>query len=169
LNLSRVVNQLHHQGEAILSLCALVSEAQARWKPDLESWSVLEVINHLIDEEALDFRRHLDHILHAPEQTWPKIDPMGWVTEYQYNQRQIKPSLLDFKTEREKSIAWLLSLPHPDWECAVTMPWGSLTAGDMMASWLAHDLLHLRQLVNLQYHLTAKERLPFSVEYAGEW
>jgi hypothetical protein len=39
---------------------------QARYKPNPDSWSVLEVINHMADVEIQDFRSHLDFIL-APE------------------------------------------------------------------------------------------------------
>jgi hypothetical protein len=49
------------------------------------------------------------------------------------------------------------------------MPWGKLSAGDIMASWLAHDLLHLRQLLELRYHLTLTNSMPYMLEYAGKW
>ncbi|MFW5713516.1 MAG: DinB family protein, partial [Brevefilum sp.] len=62
MHLSQAVNQMHYQGKAILSLCAPVSEEQARWKPDPENWSILEVLNHLLIEERLDFRSHLGYI-----------------------------------------------------------------------------------------------------------
>lgn len=54
-----------------------VSAEEARWKPDADSWSILKVVNHLLDEEKEDFRVRLDIILHHPEQTWPPIDPEG--------------------------------------------------------------------------------------------
>ena len=44
-----------------------VSEAQARWKPDAETWSILEIVNPLYDEEREDFRARLDNILHHQE------------------------------------------------------------------------------------------------------
>jgi hypothetical protein len=39
----------------------------------------------------------------------------------------------------------------------------------MLASWLAHDLLHLRQLIELRYQLTKSNSTPFNVDYAGKW
>ena len=44
-----------------------------------------------------------------------------------------------------------------------------MTAGDMFSSWVAHDLLHLRQLVELQYTYTVQTVQPYAVIYAGEW
>jgi len=169
MNIQSAGNQLHTQRQAILHLAEGLSLDQARWKPDEKSWSVLEVMSHLVDEEVLDFRRHLDHLLHTPGDPWPEIDPQGWVTAKHYNERQLDATLAAFAAEREKSIAWLHSLNEPDLDSAATMPWGSLSAGDMLASWLAHDLLHLRQLIELRYALTQNGSAPYSVEYAGGW
>ena len=160
---------LKDQTLAIEDLAKDLKPDQVRWKPDAECWSVLEVLNHLLDEEVLDFRRHLAHILETPDEPWPGIDPQGWVTEKRYNERELESTLASFRAERRKSIDWLLTLGEPDWDVAVPMPWGQLTAGDMLASWLAHDLLHLRQLIELRYALTQTYSEPFSVEYAGEW
>ena len=54
-----------------------VSEDQARWKPDAETWLILEIVNHLYGEEREDFRVRLDNILHHPEKDWAPIDPEG--------------------------------------------------------------------------------------------
>ncbi len=62
-----------------------------------------------------------------------------------------------------------MTLDQPDWDAVAEMRWGKLTAGDMLASWLAHDLLHLRQCIELRYQLTSKAVQPYRVEYAGEW
>ena len=169
MDINAAIAQLTTQGQAILQLAEDLTLEQARWKPDEKSWSMLEVMNHLVDEEVLDFRRHLDHLLHTPSAPWPEIDPQGWVTSKHYNERQLDATLAAFAAEREKSIAWLQTLDSPNWDSAAAMPWGSLSAGDMLASWLAHDLLHLRQLVELRYALTQKSCAPYSVEYAGGW
>lgn len=161
--------QLKAQGQAINDLASGLTSEHARWKPNPESWSVLEVLNHLVDEEIYDFRPHLDHILHTPEKDWPKIDPEGWVTQRHYNQQDLDDTLLRFEVEREKSLTWLSVLSAPDWDAAVTQPWGTLSAGDMLAAWLAHDLLHLRQLVELRYQITKTANQPYQLDYAGKW
>lgn len=169
MELKKAIQQLNEQGQAILTLAAGFSPVEARWKPAEGNWSVLEVLNHLVDEEVLDFRRHLDHIFNTPQTSWPKIDPQGWVTEKRYNERKLEETLAQFKTEREKSLAWLGELGAPVWDAAVSMPWGSLTAGDMLAAWLAHDILHMRQLIELRYQITRVRCEPYRVLYAGEW
>lgn len=169
MNLEGAIKQLRQQGQAITALASGLTDREARWKPDSSNWSILEVLNHLVDEEVLDFRRHLDHLLHTPEDPWPEIDPGGWVIEKKYNETQLEKTLQTFRTEREKSIAWLHEQSRPNWGSAVNFSWGSLNAGDMLSSWLAHDLLHLRQLIELRYSLTLSACEPFSVEYAGNW
>mgnify|MGYP001116775273 CR=1 FL=1 len=169
MNLEKAINQLGTQGKTITALAKDLSLDDARWKPGPEDWSVLEVLNHLLDEEQLDFRRHLDHILFTPKEPWPAIAPQDWVVDKKYNQRSLDKTLVDFKSQRKKSISWLIGLDHPDWDKKVRLPWGDLSAGDMLASWLAHDLLHIRQLTELRYHLTLSHNLPYRVEYAGKW
>lgn len=169
MNLENAVRQLGHQGKAILSLGKALSDEQARWKPAPEEWSILEVLNHLVDEEQLDFRRHLHHILFTPDEPWPKIAPQDWVVEKKYNQQSLAQTLNNFKSEREKSLEWLKSLGDIDWGKSIELSWGNLSAGDMLASWLAHDLLHLRQLIELHYQLTKSSSTPFCVDYAGQW
>lgn len=169
MEFKQAVQQLKAQGEAILTLGSGFNLEEARWKPDETSWSVLEVVNHLVDEEALDFRQHLDHILFTPQEPWPSIDPEGWVTEKRYNQRQLGESLENFRAERGHSLVYLEELMPPDWTASISMPWGSLSAGDMLMSWVAHDILHLRQLIELRYALTQARCQPFEVAYAGRW
>ena len=146
-----------------------VDDRQARWRPDADSWSILEVICHLLDEEKKDFRVRLDITLHKPGEAWPGIDPAGWVTEYKYNKQDLAASLKAFKEEREASLAWLKRLEAPHWEAAYETPWGAMRAGDLLASWVAHDLLHMRQLVELHWAYNEQEVLPYSTRYAGEW
>jgi hypothetical protein len=46
---------------------------------------------------------------------------------------------------------------------------GRLRAGDLLASWIAHDLLHLRQLAGLHFAWNARCLAPYSMAYAGNW
>ncbi len=169
MQFNQLTQILASNAERIRLLAADVSEEQARWKPEADSWSILEVVNHLLDEEKEDFRVRLDIILHRPDERWPAIDPQGWVQARGYNQRDMVASLADFLEARLSSLAWLKTLPPVDWEAPYAAPFGEIRAGDMIASWVAHDQLHMRQLVELHraYLLQAVE--PFEVGYAGPW
>jgi hypothetical protein len=170
MNFAYLTSQLEHNALSIGQMIYGVTAEQARWRPGAASWSLLEVVNHLYDEERFDFRDRLDIILHRPEQAWPPINPQGWVTERHYNASDLQASLQNFLDERRRSLAWLRSLAAPDWETAAQAPWGkSMRAGDMLAAWAAHDLLHLRQLVELKWAYTTRQARPYQVRYAGEW
>lgn len=170
MDVDGLITQLAADGERIAALVAGVSSEQARWRPAPEAWSMLEVINHLYDEERHDFRVRLDLILHDPSAAWPPIDPKGWVTEHGYNARDLAPSVQSFLAERVASLAWLRGLAAPDWDATVHTLWGwSTTSGDMLAAWAAHDVLHMRQLVELHWAYTAHLAAPCTTIYAGEW
>ena len=169
MDIELFANQMANQAGIIHSLTLGISDEQSRWKPDPQTWSLLEVINHLYDEERLDFRVRLDIILHHPAQPWPPINPRGWVTERLYNQRDLAQSLDDFLQERRISLAWLRGLESPDWQASVASLFGNFSAGDIFAAWVAHDLLHLRQLVELHWAYTLQAAQPYQVNYAGDW
>ena len=148
-----------------------MSEDQARWKPEPDQWSVLEVVNHLADEELLDFRTRLDLTLHRSPEAWPPIDPTGWVVDRGYNDRGLVESMSRFTAERDRSLTWLEGLEDPDWEQAHEhASFGPIKAGDLMAAWLAHDLIHVRQINRLHRQwLEAVSAAGYSPRYAGRW
>lgn len=164
-----LIEELARGAEVIHALVTGVMQSEGRLKPNPKTWSILEVMCHLYDEEREDFRQRLDVILHQPTQGWPPIDPQGWVTTRRYNERDLAETLDAFLAEREESLSWLKSLVSPDWEAECPTPFGSMKAGDMLASWVAHDTLHTRQLVELRYGRLLNLAKPYDLRYAGEW
>jgi hypothetical protein len=161
--------ELAQGAETIQGLVVGVSPAEARVRPSPEAWSILEVVAHLLDEEREDFRPRLDLVLHRPHETWAPIDPPAWVTARGYNDRELGATLSGFLTERERSLAWLASLTAPDWSHEYQASFGPITAGDLAASWAAHDLLHTRQLLELRRARLLALAAPHRTGYAGDW
>ena len=169
MNMQALIRPLEVHATAIKELIEGVNEDQARWKPDPASWSVLEVINHLYDEEREDFRTRLDIILHRPHETAPPIDPQGWVVSRRYNEKDLRISTANFLAERTYSVEWLRGLDSPDFDSFVEGKFGRMSAGDMFAAWVAHDLLHLRQLIELKFLYDLEFLSPYKPDYAGDW
>jgi hypothetical protein len=170
MDLERALAALAANGDAIGALARDVAPDRARLRPSPGEWSVLEVINHLIDEEREDFRLRLDLTLHHPDRPVPPNDPEGWVTARDYNGRDLAESIARFQAERQRSLAWLRALGEADWSRPANRPdRPPLRAGDLLASWVAHDLLHLRQLVVLKWGHLATGAAPYSADYAGPW
>jgi len=161
--------ELVNSTEIIRAVLVGITLQEARIKPDAESWSILEVVCHLYDEEREDFREHLDFILHRQNEEWHRIDPVGWITERKYNEQDLVESQGKFFVERERSLEWLKGLSQTDWETTYTSEYGSVKAGDMFASWVAHDNLHIRQLVELSRMKIENITKPYEIEYAGDW
>lgn len=170
MDLQFFIERLSTNREVFQALVKGTSLEQARWKPTLDKWSILEVINHLCDEEREDFRQRLDLVLANPEQAWPRIDPQNWVTSRGYNERDLETSIGNFLTEREKSLSWLRHLATPNWQNYYEHPDGnSIAAGDLLASWLAHDYLHIRQLARLHWQYVGAIADPYQTTYGGPW
>jgi hypothetical protein len=162
-------HDLAHGAEIIRTLVIGITQVEAQVKPTPESWSILEVIGHLVDEERDDFRMRVDLTLHQPNVEWPPIHPDAWVTERKYNERDLEQSLNDFLAERSKSLAFLKELKSPNWDASHVSPYGERSAGELLASWVAHDNLHMRQLVELRRVRVQKITEPYDIRYAGEW
>jgi hypothetical protein len=174
MRIEPIIVRFSANAEAIRALVTDVTDEQARWKPAPARWSILEVVNHLEDEERDDFRMRINLTLHHPDTPWPGIDPEGWARDRRYNERDPAESIERFLGERRRSLAWLRELaaanPAPDWDRARTHPVaGELRAGDLLASWLAHDLLHVKQLARLHFDYQAARLAPYAATYAGEW
>lgn len=167
MQLENAIQLLQQHSQAIAQLTEDVMPEQAVWKPSPDSWSMLEVMCHLADEEREDFRARLMHILNGTEA--PQIDPQTWIIERGYNQRELAAAVQGYLAERKASLAWLRSLNGADMEKSYADPAFPLRAGDMLSAWVAHDLLHLRQLIELRYAWLQQQMQPYSVDYAGDW
>jgi hypothetical protein len=172
IDMGEVARRLSANAEAIRALGQTVSREQARWKPDPETWSMQEVMEHVYNEERLDFRKHLKDMLSAPRQPGAEHGQDEYVSVESYVQ-----ALEGFVVEREASLAWLAGLESPDWDTTAPdwpaassfFPAGTISAGDVLVSWIEHDYLHLRQMIELQHAWNVKQAAPYSLDYAGGW
>jgi len=166
---SVIIAELARNRDVFHSLLAGASATEYTWKPAPDKWCLLEIICHLYDEEREDFRARTKSVLEDPERPLEPIDPVGWVETREYMAQDFGLVLDKWVDERSESIHWLRSLASPDWNKACEHPkLGKLSAGTFLSNWLAHDYLHIRQIVRLKYqylqHLTGE-----SLDYAGTW
>ena len=161
--------ELRNSTEMINTLLLGISQEEAQHRPTPEAWSILEVACHLYDIECEDFREHLDFILHRQGEEYHVIDPQAWVKDRNYNEQDFQEMRDKFFAERRKSLQWLKGLADSDWDITYTSKYGSMTAGEMFCSWVAHDNLHIRQLVELRRARIEKITRPYPIVYAGEW
>jgi len=166
-NAQGLVARLSRGGGAIRALLEGVDDDEARWHPPSGGWSILEVVFHLKEEEAGDFRPRLRLTLDDPAAEWPKLDPEATVRNGGCEGRTLAGELDGFLAERAKSVAWLSGLASPDWSRTHRHPRGAISAGDLLASWVVHDLLHVRQIARLRYEYVRMLAEPYRLDYAG--
>ena len=163
---ARAADDLERTGAAIDAL--MRSTPRERWaaRPAPDAWSPVVVVHHLLVEERRDFRPRLESTFADPTKEWAPIDPEGWAREVDEGADLVE--MLDaFVAERATSLTWLRGLSSPDWGATYQHPLiGALSAADLLASWVMHDALHLRQLLGLH----AQAATDFgSTGYAGSW
>ena len=145
------------------------SEELTDWRYQPGKWNMREIACHLYDEEREDFRTRLKLVLENPETSFPAIDPTGWVESRGYVKKDFIKTVEAFLAERKKSIDWLMSLENPKYSNAyIHTKFGPLSGKMLLANWLAHDYLHMRQIIKVKYEylkLVSGEGL----EYAGTW
>jgi hypothetical protein len=170
MNPAVLIEQLEAGVAALAGVTAGPTTAQAAWRAEPSQWSLLEIACHLLDEEREDFRIRLDFTLHRPGEPWPTIAPADWVLAHDYAGKEFGPTMEAFARERRRSLEWLCGLSRPDWDAAYTHPkLGLIRAGDLLASWCAHDVLHLRQMARWHWHRLQHAAGPFATAYAGQW
>lgn len=171
VDVAAIIGRLERGAAAVRALAEVASAHRARWKPAPEHWSILEVCCHLLDEEREDFRVRLRSTLEDPTRPWPALDLVGVAEKRKYNERDLATTLDEFVRERRASIAWLRSLPEStDFSTAYQHPkFGPIYAGDLLASWAAHDALHIRQIAKRLHAMAADDAPGFAIAYAGEW
>lgn len=170
MDMAKLIKSLERFGDLLPAVVQGVDPQDARWHPPNGAWSVLEVVCHLADEEVADFRARLESTVRDPTEPWQANDPEAWAVERRYNEQDLNVVLARFTTERRQSVVWLRTLGEPDFSRAYQHPTlGPIRAGDIMVSWAAHDMLHLRQIAKRLFQMAQRDGQGFSTAYAGEW
>jgi hypothetical protein len=169
MKLQPILARMARFPDVLDALLVGVSDDEARWRHADEAWSMVEVVDHLVDEEELDFGPRLRVVLEDPTQDYVPTDPEGIVLQRRGEARDLGDALARFRELRAGSLAWLHTLEGADWEQEKRHPQiGTLSAGDLLASWAAHDALHLRQLAH-GLHLLAEHDSGCDGSYGGGW
>ena len=164
-----IANKLEENAKTFDHLLRKKSKSEIIWRSAPEKWNLLDIVSHLLDEEKEDFRARVKHVLETPEFPMPKIDPAGWVTSRNYSDNDFSKTLQSFLEERKRSIEWLRALKSPDWNRTyLHEKMGALPAKMFLINWHAHDLLHMRQIIRIDFEHT-QNKFSEKLDYAGNW
>ena len=135
-------------------LRALLFELPATWTDATEgpgTWSPFDVVGHLIHAERTNWVSRIEHILrHADAVPFPPFDREAMFSAS--NGRSLSELLDTFDRVRRDSLARLtaLALTDSDLEKRGQHPeFGTVTMRQLLSTWVAHDLGHIRQVVRV--------------------
>ena len=129
----------------------------------------MEIVCHLYDEEQFDFKFRAQWVLTQPNKLPPPFNTTDWITDHDYVNQDYNKVLQKFLDERDASITWLNNLEHPDWANSYEHPnFGKVTARHYIDNWLAHDYLHIRQIIKQKFDYF-NSQTDENLEYAGTW
>ncbi|MFM2032537.1 MAG: hypothetical protein RLZZ297_1302 [Chloroflexota bacterium] len=170
MDLQRICRMLAAQSVTIAALTSDLTDAEAGQDYGVPGWTAKQVMGHLYDEERYDFRVRVFQTMTAPDAPLPSIDPEGWVTAHQYAEQPFATLRDGFLLERRNSIGSLEQYTRTNWKQTLQHPQlAELTAADILWSWVAHDVLHIRQLTEWRYAMVRSQSAPHRVGYAGDW
>ena len=136
------------------ALRALLHDLPTVWTTATEgpdTWSPFDVIGHLIQAERTSWVPRIEHILqHGDTVTFTPLDREGMFAESKG--RSIGELLDTFERARTDSLTRLGELNLTDADLAKHgrhPAFGDVTMGQHMATWVAHDLNHIRQIVRV--------------------
>jgi uncharacterized damage-inducible protein DinB len=132
------------------------------------TWSCYDVVGHLIHGELTDWMPRVRMILEHGESR--SFEPFDRVAQFREDRTQPIDRLLDrFKELREQNLAALKSLRLTSKDFARTgihPALGTVTLGQLLSSWMVHDLTHISQITRVLAKQYAAEVGPWKA-YLG--
>jgi len=147
-------------------LIAMLQDISSDWTSPNEggdSWSVYDIIGHLIHGEKTDWVPRTEIIL--SENSDKKFTPFDRFAQFEDSKGKTLNQLLkEFKMLRERNIEQLRSKKITDKnleEIGIHPAFGNVTLSQLLSTWVVHDLNHIAQISRVM----AKQ---FKVE-VGPW
>lgn len=136
---------LNTHGQLVSAIDGL-SEEQTAWKPKPESWSVLEVLSHLVDHSiVISFR--IRDILAGTEAQLPAFNQDAWVSGQYANAGKVADVLQAFHALLLYNSLLLSRLDGTDLEkTGVNAKGETVTITDIVEGFTRHVQRHLEQI-----------------------
>ena len=150
------------------SLSALLSDVPETWIRATEgegTWSAYDVIGHLIHGERTDWVPRARHILAGENRPFEKFDRMAQFNESQG--KTLADLLQTFAELRRQNLAILaeMNLTSNDFDRQGMHPeLGKVTLGQLLATWVVHDLDHVVQVARTMAKVYTETTGPW-IEY----
>ena len=147
-SLSKSIEILEHTPDVLI---AMLRDLSTDWTSNNEggdTWSVYDIVGHLIQGEKTDWIPRMEIILSAnPDKTF---EPFDRFAQFEDSKGKTLIQLLDdFKNLRQNNMELLRlrKLNERDMEETGIHPaFGKVTLSQLLATWTVHDLNHIAQI-----------------------
>ncbi|MDE3186809.1 MAG: DinB family protein [Acidobacteriota bacterium] len=167
-DLQHITALLERTPAALDSLLRGLPDALTLANEGENTWSAFDVVAHLIHLERTDWMPRARVIVeHGESQPFEPFDRMGYLRE---SEGKLLEHLLDeFAGARQESLRQLRALKLQPADLArrgLHPALGTVTLGQLLATWAAHDLTHLHQIARVMAHQYREAVGPWSA-YLG--
>ena len=132
-------------------LMAMLQDVSADWTLNNEggeTWSVYDIVGHLIHGEKTDWIPRMEIIL--SDNPDKRFEPFDRFAQFEESKGKSLTELLDeFKRLREKNIGHLRSInlsSENSEEKGIHPAFGEITLSQLLSTWTVHDLNHIAQI-----------------------
>jgi hypothetical protein len=148
-NLEEAVDVLSRTPSVLKALLGNLSQSWTRSNEGAETWSPYDVVGHLIHAEKTNWLPRAKGILsHGGDYSF---EPFNRVAMFEESKGKTLEALLEeFAKLREQNLLTLreFKLTETDLEKTGIHPeFGKVKLRELLATWVVHDLSHLRQIV----------------------
>ncbi|MGI2297062.1 DinB family protein [Paenibacillus sp. GXUN7292] len=130
-----------------------LSEEQLKWKPAPASWSILEVLTHLVDHSIVISFRARD-VLAATENRLPIFGQDEWVSGQYANEGKAEDVLSVYNSLLQYNSLLFARLGEEDWnKSAANFKGDQVSVASIIDGFAAHVQNHLGQISRIKSQL----------------
>jgi len=149
--IEKAVEMLSQTPATVKSLLGNLSDDWIENTPDSNFWSPFDIVGHLIHGEETDWITRAEIILGQGEN--PIFEPFDRFAQFEKSKGKTLNELIEtFAVLRTKNLAILreMNLTEEKLKLKGTHPeLGEVTLEQLLATWVVHDLNHIKQLVTV--------------------
>ena len=150
MRLEDVLASLAAMPDALRHRLAGLTDAELRFKPGVDTFSVLENVWHLRDIEVEGYARRLTLLLREENPLLPDLDGSALARERRYNSQPLQPALDAFVSSRRASLVILADVAPAQLERRGSFEnVGEVSLARLLELWVEHDQGHLKELDEL--------------------
>ncbi|WP_209121232.1 DinB family protein [Alkalihalobacillus sp. BA299] len=150
-NLEEAIEVLERTPQTLALFLTGLSDSWITANEGEGTWNIVEVIDHLIDGEKVNWVPRLEIILQEGEsKPFPSFDRYAHLNEK--SGKSITEKLDEFKTIRAENIIKMKKLIDSNLHYELTgmhPAFGQVKVRELLSTWVVHDLTHISQIVRV--------------------